>query len=308
MNFTNNTPIGHGGSIDYSSYLYVMLFLFGISLVLVFTLNSLCLIVLRRVTNFQTTTKIFLALMTVNDLVGGVQVLFEITISPINVAFCHVLVVVKLSVFQISAYSLLLLTIDRYLAIAWCIHYPRLMTDRRAIILVVTGWLFLTTLCSAAEVIYTLQNPALCSLQIASTELEILLLALPVLDVICIFVMYIHILMIARRQARRIAQENQPNGPQRISTKSLTTLLIITLTLLLGLTSSASRVAFFFFRFFVSADLRYILDISFKLLFCTNSWMNVMVYYWRNQEFREELKRVVSVGFQKLKRCKFQEG
>ena len=130
--------------------------------------------------------------------------------------------------------------------------------------------------------------------------MEYILVSIAIVELICIFALYMHMLVIARHQARRIDQENQPNAPQRISTKSLTTVFIIFTALIIGWGPVGTRViAVNLFGF----DLSLQVTMLFYLPFYTNNWLNVAIYYWRNSEFRHELCRVVSVGFDKLKNC-----
>ena len=135
-------------------------------------------------------------------------------------------------------YSLLLLTIDRYLAIVWCLHYPRLMTVRRSKIIVVLSWLTSLLICSLNSV-WTYATSNTCD--ITDGVMEYILVSIATVELICIFALYMHMLVIARHQARRIAQENQPNVPQRISTKSLTTVFIIFTALIIGWVPAGTR-------------------------------------------------------------------
>ena len=131
--------------------------------------------------------------------------------------------------------------------------------------------------------------------------MEYILVSIATVGLICIFALYMHMLVIARHQARRIAQENQPNAPQRISTKSLTTVFIIFTALIIGWVPAGTRViAVNLFGFDSSLQVRMLLNLPFY----TNNWLNVTIYYWRNSEFRHGLHRVVSVGFDKLKNCR----
>ena len=306
MASTNITPSVANETTDIQDFALgnnVIIVLYALTIVLILTLNPLSLITLRRVASFQLTTKIFLASLTVNDLVAGLCVVPILLIRyihgtwPLGAMLCIIYKAVKHWTVHLSIYSLLLLTIDRYLAIVWCLHYPRLMTVRRSKVIVVLGWLT-SLLISSLNSVWTYTTSNTCDF--TDGVMEYVLTSIVIVELICIFVLYMHMLVIARHQARRIAQENQPNAPQRISTKSLTTVFIIFTALIIGWVPVGSRVIVNNFRI----DLSLQVEMLFYLPYFTNNWLNVTIYYWRNSEFRQELHRVVSVGFDKLKNCR----
>ena len=305
MAATNVTPSVANETTDIQDFALdnVIIVLYTLTIVLILTLNPLSLITLRRVASFQLTTKIFLASLTVNDLVVGLCVVPILLIRyihgtwPLGAMLCIIYKTVNNWTIPLSMYSLLLLTIDRYLAIVWCLHYPRLMTVRISKIIVVLGWLT-SLLISSLNSVWTYTTSNTCDF--TDGVMEYIVANIATVGCICIFVLYMHMLVIARHQARRIAQENQPNAPQRISTKSLTTVFIIFTALIIGWGPAAIRViAVNLFGFDLSLQVRML----FYLPFYTNNWLNVAIYYWRNSEFRHELCRVVSVGIDKLKNC-----
>ena len=305
MASTNITPSVANETTDIHNFALGngIIVLYALTIVLILTLNPLSLIALRRVASFQLTTKIFLASLTVNDLVVGLCVVPVLLIRyihgtwPLGAMLCIIYKTVKNWTVPLSIYSLLLLTIDRYLAIVWCLHYPRLMTVRRSKLIVVLGWLT-SLLISSLNSVWTYATSNTCDF--TDGIMEYISVSIGIVELICIFALYMHMLVIARHQARRIAQENQPNAPQRISTKSLTTVFIIFTALIIGWGPAGTRViAVNLFGFDSSLQVRML----FNLPYYTNNWLNVAIYYWRNSEFRHELCRVVSVGFDKLKNC-----
>ena len=74
MASTNITPSVANETTDIQHFAIgnnVIIVLYALTIVLILTINPLSLITLRRVASFQLTTKIFLASLTVNDLVVG---------------------------------------------------------------------------------------------------------------------------------------------------------------------------------------------------------------------------------------------
>ena len=282
MASTNITPSVANETTDIHNFALgnVIIVHYALTIVLILTLNPLSLITLRRVASFQLTTKIFLASLTVNDLVVGLCLVTVLLIRHIHgkwqlgAMLCITYRTVRNLTLHLSIYSLLLLTIDRYLAIVWCLHYPRLMTVHRSKVIVVLGWLT-SLLISSLNSVWTYTTSNTCDF--TDGVMEYVFVRIVIVEFICIFALYMHMLVIARHQARRIAQENQPNAPQRISTKSLTTVFIIFTALIIGWGPAGTRViAVNLFGFDSPLQVRML----FHLPLYTNNWLNVELYLW----------------------------
>ena len=192
MAATNFTPSVANETTDIQDFALdnVIIVLYALTIVLILTLNPLSIITLRRVASFQLTTKIFLASLTVNDLVVGLCVVPILLIRYIHgtwqlgAMLCIIYKAVKHWTVPLSIYSLLLLTIDRYLAIVWCLHYPRLMTVRRSKIIVVLGWLT-SLLMNSLKSVWTYTTSHTCDLSDDVIEY-----------VLVIIVIYLHICVV----------------------------------------------------------------------------------------------------------------
>ena len=212
---------------------------------------------------------------------------------------CILLGIFRLACSFIRVTCLLLLTVDRYVAIIHSLRYPNLVTLQRVKVIVALLWslsLVMSVLLFGVLTKATINTDTrICDYTLNTVFKCMTICCLPI-PLVIIIVLYIHILRVARRQARRIAAQNHvgnpadgQNAPQPVSTKGATTVIIITVTLVLCWTSailvqilpSSSEVAIGLQR------------ISFTA-FLSNSWLNCLIYYWRNKELRQALHCLVT--------------
>ncbi len=289
-----------------------------ITTVLTLFLNTFCLVLLHHVQGFNKSTIIFLKSMTVSDLLLGV--FFYLPTIAVFAAgqtwpdalgdtFCLIEAWVIRQGLPISAFSVLLVTIDRYIAIVHPMKYEVWLSPTRARLMVCSAW-FLTNMYALVTLLTAHMKTSysdvffICTIgQINETKAVITLVLLSIVILICITIMYIRILMIANRHAAHIAThrpsvdgEVQPptSAPNR---KSFTTVTIITLTLLVGWMPS------------VVIGLSNTKDIHPLFIFVTQvplasvSWLNVIVYYVRNQAFKEAGHVLLARVFKYCKGC-----
>ena len=112
-----------------------------------------------------------------------------------------------------------------------------------------------------------------------------------------ILILYVYILKVARHQVRRIAEQNnignnpdEQNAPRRISKRSATTVFIITGAVYLAWIPNIIMLLLIV-QSIIIPDI--IADVVELLLF-SNGWLNVVIYYLRNREFRQALHNLVS--------------
>ena len=117
-----------------------------LTVILILILSPTCLVVLRRASGIQDTTKIFMAGLTVADIcVGLFWVLPELIANlagewVLGEFLCTAWGVAAVSFFTLSILSLVLLTVDRFLAIVYSLRYPTLMTPTTAKLIVAVTW------------------------------------------------------------------------------------------------------------------------------------------------------------------------
>ena len=133
--------------------------LFCLTVALIVVLNSVCLVVLRRVRGVQETTKMFMMSLTLSDLCFGIfygsaSLLYFVSTWIISGPLCKVLPYVIATLITINALSMVLLTIDRFLAITYSLHYPRLMTLKRSKVMITLVWMVTLIVYSAWYCLY----------------------------------------------------------------------------------------------------------------------------------------------------------
>ncbi|XP_022086444.1 kappa-type opioid receptor-like [Acanthaster planci] len=143
----------------------------GVIVALIIILNTLCLWVLRRVKNINDTSKVFLYSLTFSDLMVGIfpgiptVVLLASKSWPFGEFLCTVHAMFGHYTHGTSIYSLLLLTVDRYISVVFSLRYPSLVTVVRARITVCSIWiiffLVLTVYGFVAEWDYRIVDPIL---------------------------------------------------------------------------------------------------------------------------------------------------
>ena len=276
--------------------------LLTITLILIVTLNPLCLVVLRRVSGIQETTKLFMMSLTMCDLCTGVfcgipELTNKITqIWVLGDFLCAMSDILDPTFFTINILSLLLLTIDRFIAIVHSLHYPSLMTPKRAKVIVSLVWILTLTIYVTGYVIIA-QVENQCGIDIICSICNYVWIGMIGIPLAIILVLYVYILKVARHQARCIAAQNnignnpgEQNAPQRISTKCASTVFIITGAVFLAWTPAIIIMVLALQDIIVpSAGI-----VVVELLLYSNSWLNVVIYYLRNREFKQALHNLVS--------------
>ncbi|XP_071808078.1 histamine H2 receptor-like [Asterias amurensis] len=281
--------------------------LFFLTIALIMVLNSVCLLVLRHVRGIKETTKLFMMSLTLSDLCAGIFLgipyiyYFIFTSWIVSGSFCKISPYLITALITINASSIVLLTTDRFLAIAYPLHYPRLMTLTRSKVMVTLVWSLTIILYSALYCLPSSQSEIVKEKHaILCAWHHLFLFVIPSIAGVSlgtILILYAHILKVARRQARLIAAQNilgniegRQNIPGPISTKSATTVIIITGTACLCWIPGIINALLASEDFKVSASF-YITAIT---LYCSNCWLNCIIYYWRNREFKQALHNLRS--------------
>ena len=304
----------YGDEINYN---ILRCFLLIISTLLILTLNPFCLLVLRNVDSIQETSKVFLRSMSTADLGVGIFVAVPMTASaisenwPFGDVLCGILSFANILFVCGSLLSLLMLTVDRYISVVYALRYHSLVTVKRARIavgctwgitaLVVTGFGFITKWQSVYSkdmllCFFYLQNTG--NMYVKYTQAS-MINGITITCLLVILTAYTRLFMISRHHAQRIDVinnqiafgRNQPAVP-RPSNKSLHTLLIIGLTtFFLNILPVLS---------FILIQKHYLFMLVLPVL--TKSWLNVLLYYIRNTEFRQAARSLLISQYQFFKR------
>ncbi|XP_022090978.1 beta-1 adrenergic receptor-like [Acanthaster planci] len=276
-----------------------------LTILMILLLNTLMLFTLRRVNSIQPTTKIFLASLTLSDLGSGLcwiprlVELFAVRWLLGNF-LCAIQNIVAFIFNSLSMWSLLLLTIDRYISISHPLRYPSLMTVFRSKVMVCSTWtvtfiIFILMYGTNDSATVSQDGPIQLCMALKDDWRVYLVAALFVISLATIFILYARISLAARNQARRIAAENRAGngqGGQRVSTKSTTTIIIITGTLTITwapaviINGISPKTQWGIYD-------KYMIIMLAQALFLSNSWLNVVIYYLRNKDLRQELHRLL---------------
>ncbi|XP_033631563.1 G-protein coupled receptor 3-like [Asterias rubens] len=294
-----------------------------ITTVLTLFLNTVCLVLLQHVQGFNKSTLIFLKSMTVSDLLLGVffylptiavfaagQTWPDHALGPI---FCLIEAWVIRQGLPTSALSVLLVTIDRYIAIVYPLNYEVWLSPKRARLIVCTVW-FTANMYALVSLLTTKNMEAtysdiffICTIgEFNETKAAFTLVLLSVGIMICITIMYIRILIIANRHAAHIVTHRpstcsrdgqvQPTTPTP-NRKSFTTVTIITMTLVIGWMPSV------IIALTNTKDTPPLVIIVTQVPLASVSWLNVIVYYVRNQAFKEAGHALLTRIFKYCKGC-----
>ena len=292
-----------------------------ISSTLLLTLNPLCLLVLRHINSIHDTTKVFLRSMTVADLGVGIFMALPMTVTvntqhwPFGLALCTIQPFVVISAILGSVLSLLLLTVDRYISVVYALRYHSLVTVKRARIAVCCVWGLTVALITGAGFIshwHIEYNTAILMCYFISkysilwAYLYMVYISATLCCLLALLVAYTRLFVITRQHARRIRADNEiaQDGhiPDRRGKKALHTLLLMVLATCIGTIIPATCVS----QYMPSKNRHY----AFFLIIMpnlTNSWLNTVIYYLRNKEFRQATKTLLKsyyASFQRVIQCK----
>ncbi|XP_038057229.1 beta-1 adrenergic receptor-like [Patiria miniata] len=306
-NVTSNSTADTIENEQESPTLYIFVTIFNtLTVLLIFLLNPLMLFTLRRVTSVQTTTKIFMASLTLSDLLNGafwILRIVEITAGSwlLGDFLCAASDVCTILFDGLSILSLLLLTMDRYIAISRPLRYLSMMSVFRSKLIVCSTWAVSILFCILIYGIHAysiiVQNGLSRVCLGGKYDWRVFLtITVIIISLATIFILYAHITIIARNQARRIAAENQAGngqGGQRINTRSTTTIIIITGTLIITWIPSVIRLAIVSQNQWGTSN-KYLAFMLTQALVLSNGWMNVIIYYLRNKDLRMALRSLLS--------------
>ena len=107
--------------------------------------NSLVLVAYARSTRLQIVTNYFIVSLAVADfLVGLLGVPFALLTQegqPHNFHGCLIMLTFLLWLCATSTFSLIGVTVDRYIAVAYPLQYPAIMTSQRALFTIIGSWI-----------------------------------------------------------------------------------------------------------------------------------------------------------------------
>ena len=278
----------------------------------ILTENIFCLVVLYKNTTARFPVRLFLASLAANDICVGLLMALPSTIAAVyddwvfGCTFCDITGTTLSVNGALGTLSLLLLSIDTYLVIAYPLTHHLKMTSNRAKIAVALIWVL-----SLLQLVIRLPLLSVTRINIYAhsffrcfqifpnpnnrdyVNLVIVsgLITLPF--VVTVFI-YMRLLLIARNQRVKTQRElfgnRHVNTGQKSNLKAIRTFLIVTLAF--GL----SHIPFSVIISFISTtdlDIPNVIEFISYLFLLSNSWFNFLVYYLRNESFRRTTQKLL---------------
>ena len=272
--------------------------------------NSFCLVVLKNTTNMSDITRQFMYSLSAADLLIGIIIALPATLAspfgywPLGKAVCFINSLIGGTVGYITAWSLVALSTERYIAIVYPLRYPSLVTLTGTRITLAIIWiaaLFYEILVGFTynfDVFYDIPTYMCWFLSTNDSHWLsyisfTLYLTAPLILIIFLYGRMFHI---AKQHLSRIQAEdasvNRPFGKSaKKESKAATTFAIITISY--GI-CAAPGICLPLYESFTGKDGPvYISFLTFIAVY-GNSWVNVLVYYWRTKPFRKTAKDMIA--------------
>ena len=279
-----------------------------ISIVLIsLPINILCLIVLGKVRDVEDTTKLFLKSMTVSDilfcLLRGIPAFASAVKNtwPFGNLACLLYTIPVYAVTLANTLSLLAVNIDRCIAILYPLRYSVLMNIKKAWILVILLWsvsfvsimsLAIISKWTASYIPYSHscafdfnRNQTIYEYKfIIYNTIWYYVPSLIVFLIVICFILVIGTSVHLRYKSSKSSNGQIHNRVRSVSTRAATTFFLMTLSQVLVNVPWIVNV-------FVDEH-RFLKTFSFMMYFSGGIW-NVVVYYFRNRTFKNEMNRLL---------------
>ena len=307
MNVTNNSQAlnsskaswCHRSIID-DEYIAVDYFFAVLSIALnvvtcppIILLNTVIIIAVKKKPSLQTTHNILLTCLAATDLTVGIaqpafiakDVLLTIGRSPfIYCTFYQILQTATLCLCLVSLFHLVLIGIERYVAMKYSLRYDSIVTESRLTVAVVLSWLIPTFYCVAR----------IPGIRIAP---DFLLFISVMLSLFAIIFCHISVYLVSRRHMKQIKSE-QVSTETKAKFLEERKALITTTTILGGVLMSylPSILTGLIMQGFPSSIARRIAVSSNPLTascYLFNSLYNPVIYCWRNKMMRQAVKQLL---------------
>ncbi len=294
---------------SFASVLKSIVYILMIAVGIVSNSLSVCVLMKTKNVGVSENSRLFLICLNISDLCSCIVGLFP---APYNIAldlkvwvfsktFCSIQVMLYSFVSATSYYSIVAIAIDRYIAVVYALRYPELFTKKKACFVIVAILIFATILQFNGENYEYLAPTGGCWFALFDRQTAVShTIAVTLVHVVPFFIiigLYVRIMLIARQHSRQIAAQelssnesgNDTQGTRRKADhhhKSTVTFLLITgvfgLTFLPYLTGIL----------YVVVNIRWPVSgwvFVLKLFTVSNTWLNALIYYFRNKWFQNEL-------------------
>ncbi|XP_072014344.1 adenosine receptor A3-like [Amphiura filiformis] len=296
-------------SLTTSEVIYIV----GLSLnsVAIITLNTICLLVLRRTKEIHHNTKLYMMSLTLADFCLGCLtipiIIYKAMIKPFQHLFCLLHVAFVMTTLGAGLLSLMAVTVERYLHISRPLHYEVLMTKTKVLVSICFCWMWPALLMLVLEIlsydklVYN-RRYGWCWLDARDQSTGFVLVmdvSLSLVPFIIIVSLYIRMLSIARSHTNRMQERASSSGQIYRSSsralglphfKALKTFLIVTLAFCV--TYTPMSVLYVYENLSYSRVHEMILYGCIMIMF-VNHWLNSVVYYFKTPWFKLEARRII---------------
>ncbi|XP_022238333.1 adenosine receptor A2b-like [Limulus polyphemus] len=291
-----------------TDYFAVTVIIEAVLMISIFAGNILVGVVVLRSPHLRTYTNMFLLSLSASDALSGVSIIvIVLTILKPTVTMyipaCKLRYAMLMSCWMASIHSLLAITFDRLVAVVHPLYYQMLMTKIRVFIVLCGIWTYSIGVGAAVFVLNeppTL-NESVCDLLINISRDYLLYCASNfVLVVLAILFCYWRIFLVARNQARR-SPPGFPSSYFHSPRKSWSVLkdrkYVRTLAMVIGVLLICWVPLVIILLLELTRGISHSLQTAriIASFFCQfNSFINPIVYTWRNSEFSSALSKICS--------------
>ncbi|XP_072050909.1 beta-1 adrenergic receptor-like [Amphiura filiformis] len=285
-------------------------------LALIFTANiignTLCLLVIRRVREMSSVTRLFMTSMTLSDLCTGFFLCIPsfgasiVNRWPFGDIYCSINAISVVCFTVTTAISLLNVTIERFIAVTRPFQYHSLVTVRRARIVTIFVWMAAVGLSCMMSLLpgrTSTYSPYLHSCLGGPEDDEAMDIKGTIIIIVFIITpfsltggMFVRVYLLARKHAAQInAQTIAPyTKTRRSDKKAFETFFIMTICLTVFY---SPLVAVFVYENLTRSDLPTPFVYLAEVMALSNSVWNFVIYYARNTAFKNTTKRLLGIIF-----------
>lgn len=315
MNTTDENVTVNPKSESYHYSVAQIAYVCGMSInsILMIVFNATCLLVLRRTSEINYFTKIFMTSLTIADFfLGWLLIPMIITIvaktnhfvTPLQHTACLIHATFYMMVLSAGLMSLLAVTFDRYLHVSRPLRYNLIMTKTKACFIVLTCWIWpllatVAYITTYSEALVFNKRSGYCFMDARDQSTAFVILytfSFAVIPLSVVIILYIKMLFIAKEHATRMqrrvihsGQSNNISSTRMIPhARALKTFLLITLGI--GVTHTPISVIYFYENFSSYANVEVHIVYACLVTMFLNHWFNCVVYYFQTTWFKTKFR------------------
>ena len=298
---------------------WIRAILFTCLAILTLAVNILSIIVLKQMNRINEVTRLLLIALNTTDIVYVVIVLFPLVTFAVagnwtkSSLFCILQVILYSGLLIVDLFILVLINGERYIACTRPLRYEAIVTLKRVKIIfllgVICGLSYIIIMASFVyhqyliepNFVYFDDRYSICIARIVSSTTakiafsrSVLLWFLIAISITMVAVFLSRLLYTARKQSQLVARKmalyggNIHNRVAR-NNKDIYTFLLITVSLVIVWFPTAFV---FYYEHVIGIQLPVYVVLISQCILCSFSWLNVLIYYWRTEEFKKTAKQI----------------